>query len=1070
MQRTADHDSQAVLLVGTADWVHSVVDPLESAFEVVGPVTSIADVELEDIDCVLTDDLDAISAVKLPVVVGPATETGGSPESPSPTSVEDSSSPSTDGGSISSNDSSATSTHLEAALEAGAADVVQRSTLERPQLLVHRLESVIERTRSDREKEARESWYQTLIENSPTLFFVLDTDRQYTFTGPSVEHVAGYDPESLLGEQIDDCIHEADRETFRDTFEAVIEGDIGTSRGCEYRFKHGDGGWRVHEAIVTNQLDHPVVEGVVVSVRDITAYRRVEQELTKSFERVTDAFISLDSAGRFTYLNKRAELFFRTPREDLLGRSIFDTIPDLDDSAFTEAALESFETQEQHTIEQYYEPFDRWVEARIYPSESGLSIYFSDVTERVEREQALVQRSERLQVIVENMPVILFSIDKDGVFTLSEGSALERIGLEPGEVVGESAKAVYADHPDIVEDIETALDGHEVHVFREVGGRVFETWYRPLITESTLRGVIGIGIDVTEREQYEETLNALYEATEHLLTVESKAAACEYVTDVAADVLGLPNVVVYQYDERENELVPTAYTTGLLTQFGTPPRFAPGGGLTWDVFLDREATVRTEDPALERLYEDATIRSGVWIPLGEHGVLVALSSEPDIFDDTTIELAKAFGATAEAALDRIGRTQRLHEREQELERQNDHLERLNDASQLREDIESLLLRANSRREIEAGVCDRLLEIEGCAYTWIGEPDPGGNEVISRHAAGVGRDYLEQVTVTALDDHAAEPAGRAVRSRTPITVSAVAEDLRQGAWRSAALSRDFQSVYAIPMVYDDFLYGVLTLYSSEHDGFDEPTRTTLAELGDTIAYAIDSVQRKQALVGDGATEIELEISPDSTLVTVAELADAPLEIDGILPQEDGSTTVFATVSTSLTEDALANSDVTGTIISCDSSQTVVQLTVGGPFLTPIIETYGGTLRSCTVDPGSGTRATLEVPKSVDVREVLMDLNRRGLATTLLARRESSDDEEIWREGPMYTTNRALALEELTDRQREVVQTAYHGGYFEWPRVTTGEEIASSLDISAPAFHNHVRTAERKVFRALFDRER
>ncbi|MCU4753862.1 PAS domain S-box protein [Halobacteria archaeon AArc-curdl1] len=1067
MHRTTDHDSSTVLLTGRADWVHSVGERLEEAFEVVGPVTSVADVELEAIDCVLTDDCKEAQLTDAPVVVGPSADTVNSSESTS-TVGEEGLSPSTNGGSTSGEPREASSTHLEAALEAGAADVVQQATLEQTQLLVHRLESVIDQARSGRELEARESWYQTLIENSPALFFVLDTDRRHTFTGPSVKHVAGYDPESLLGEQIDDCIHEADRETFRETFETVLEGEVDTSESCEYRFKHGDGSWRVHEAIVTNQLAHPAVDGVVVSVRDITAYRHVERELTKSFERVTDAFISLDSTGRFTYLNKRAELFFQTPREELLGRSIFKSIPGLDDSAFTEAALTSYETQEQQTVEQYYEPFDRWVEARIFPSESGLSIYFSDVTDRVEREQALVERSERLQVIVENAPVVLFSLDENGVFTLSEGSALERIGLEPGEVVGESATAVFADHPEIVEDIETALDGHEVHVFREVGGRVFETWYRPVVTGSTLDRVIGIGIDVTEREQYEETLNTLYEATEHLLTVESKAAACEYVTDVAADVLDLSNVVVYQYDERENELAPAAYTTGLLTQFGTPPRFAPGEGTTWDVFLDGETVVRTDDPALERLYDDATVRSGLWIPLGEHGVLVAHSSESDSFDENTVELAKAFGATAETALDRIGRTQRLHEREQELKRQNEHLERLNDASQLREDIESLLLRANSRAEIEEGVCDRLLEIDGCAYAWIGEPDPGGNEVISRHAAGVGRDYLEQVTVTALDDEAAEPAGRAVRSRTPISVPAVAEDLRQGAWRSAALSRDFQSVHAVPIVYDDFLYGVVTLYSTERNGFDEPTRTTLAELGETIAYAIDSVQRKQALLGEGITEIELETAPDPTLMAVAELAGAPLEIDGIIPQEDGSTTVFATVSASLTGDTLADSDATGTIISRDSSQTVVQLAISGPFLTPVIQTYGGTLRSCTVDPESGTRATLEVPKSVDVREVLTDLNRRGLATTLLARRESPDDHN-GHERPMYDTNRASALEELTDRQREVVQTAYHGGYFEWPRVTTGEEVATSLGISAPAFHNHVRTAERKVFRKLFDRE-
>lgn len=63
--------------------------------------------------------------------------------------------------------------------------------------------------------------------------------------------------------------------------------------------------------------------------------------------------------------------------------------------------------------------------------------------------------------------------------------------------------------------------------------------------------------------------------------------------------------------------------------------------------------------------------------------------------------------------------------------------------------------------------------------------------------------------------------------------------------------------------------------------------------------------------------------------------------------------------------------------------------------------------------------------------------------------------------------AIALDRLTPRQREVVQTAYHGGYFEWPRATTGENLASALGISAPAFHGHVRAAEGKLFASLFD---
>ena len=61
--------------------------------------------------------------------------------------------------------------------------------------------------------------------------------------------------------------------------------------------------------------------------------------------------------------------------------------------------------------------------------------------------------------------------------------------------------------------------------------------------------------------------------------------------------------------------------------------------------------------------------------------------------------------------------------------------------------------------------------------------------------------------------------------------------------------------------------------------------------------------------------------------------------------------------------------------------------------------------------------------------------------------------------------ALA-ENLTDRQRVVAEAAYFGGYFDSPRLQSGEDIAESLGIRAATFHQHVRKAERKLFELVF----
>jgi predicted DNA binding protein len=58
------------------------------------------------------------------------------------------------------------------------------------------------------------------------------------------------------------------------------------------------------------------------------------------------------------------------------------------------------------------------------------------------------------------------------------------------------------------------------------------------------------------------------------------------------------------------------------------------------------------------------------------------------------------------------------------------------------------------------------------------------------------------------------------------------------------------------------------------------------------------------------------------------------------------------------------------------------------------------------------------------------------------------------------------DKLTDRQRDVMETALASGYFEWPRGSTAEEVATSLGIAAPTFHEHLRSGERKLIEAFF----
>lgn len=97
---------------------------------------------------------------------------------------------------------------------------------------------------------------------------------------------------------------------------------------------------------------------------------------------VSDPFIAVDTQWRFVYLNDRAAEFYGRPADDLLGKGMWDEFPDAVGQPFYLAYHRAMVEQRSLQIEEHYEPYDRWYENRIIPSPQGLTIFFTDVTDR----------------------------------------------------------------------------------------------------------------------------------------------------------------------------------------------------------------------------------------------------------------------------------------------------------------------------------------------------------------------------------------------------------------------------------------------------------------------------------------------------------------------------------------------------------------------------------------------------------------------------------------------------------------------------------------------------------------
>ncbi len=142
----------------------------------------------------------------------------------------------------------------------------------------------------------------------------------------------------------------------------------------------------------------------------------------------------------------------------------------------------------------------------------------TDITERKQTEQLLKESEEKFRTLVTNNEEIIYIINKDGTFLLSEGKGLAKLGIQPGQVVGHSVFELYKDYPDMLYEMQKAFAGETITVENKVGGQYFRNWYTPrLNNKNEVIGLLGLSVNVTERKKVEERLLSEKKYSEELI-------------------------------------------------------------------------------------------------------------------------------------------------------------------------------------------------------------------------------------------------------------------------------------------------------------------------------------------------------------------------------------------------------------------------------------------------------------------------------------------------------------------------------------------------------------------------
>ncbi|WP_254528538.1 bacterio-opsin activator domain-containing protein [Natrinema gelatinilyticum] len=406
--------------------------------------------------------------------------------------------------------------------------------------------------------------------------------------------------------------------------------------------------------------------------------------------------------------------------------------------------------------------------------------------------------------------------------------------------------------------------------------------------------------------------------------------------------------------------------------------------------------------------------------------------------------------------------------QRERRQQREQLEALNRLNRIGHDITHAMITTETRTELEQQVCDRLAESDAYRFAWIGEVNPGSDSVVPKVAAGVEEGYLDEIQITVDENHDSGrgPGGTAIRTGQVQVMNDVETAPEFEPWREAARARDYQSLAAIPISHEDLIYGVLGVYSSSPRAFAGPETDILARIGDVVAHAITAIERKDALVSDAVIELEFRVDAMAEpLVDLSAAESCTIEFEQLV---GGDETLLAYgsargVSQDAFREVVDRTDGLDDLRFLASRRDDFKFELVAPAAVSLFETiatHGGRVASATIDEGE-FRFVVELPRGRDTRRMIELIKARRDDVTYLAQRTTERRERGDSGSP------SVLEEELTEKQRAALETAYFAGYFDWPRGSTGEEIADRLGIAPATFNQHLRTAERKFFDSVFE---
>ncbi|QVL29930.1 PAS domain-containing protein [Telmatocola sphagniphila] len=392
---------------------------------------------------------------------------------------------------------------------------------------------VTERKKTENRLRELEHRNRSILESIDDSFYVVDADWRFTYVNQRALTYMKKTQEEILGKVVWDVFPEARGSIFEAQFRRSVKERRPITFEAKSLFSHR---WlEVH----LYPASGPDIS-LSVYYRDVTDRWEASQALLRSEERnrtilesITDAFVAVDQNWQFTYVNRMAEKLLDQVAPQLLGKNVWDAYPGAKGTDFEKAFRKAADEGLASTVIQFYPDHNRWYEVHTYPSSTGISIYFRNVTEQKQaeaKEKALQLEAEesnaKFRAFFEQGTLFAAIMHTDGTILEPNRMSWESCGFSRDQIVGKPfwKGPWWSPSPSLSQKLREALQQaargntfrSEVPYFIADGTtRIADVSIRPIKDEiGRIKFLALSGMDVTDRKRAEENLARLITESE----------------------------------------------------------------------------------------------------------------------------------------------------------------------------------------------------------------------------------------------------------------------------------------------------------------------------------------------------------------------------------------------------------------------------------------------------------------------------------------------------------------------------------------------------------------------------